>query len=87
MTNALFLTVLGIDPMLVITSDFECTCGACMKCQANIRMLDHKLNVAGYRMRTHLKTFAAHLYAGLSAEERLSRLRHAQDCWKRKLPL
>ena len=67
MTNAIFLTVFGINPLLLITSDFECTCGACMKCQANIKMLDHSLDVAGYRMRMHLKTFAAHLYAGLSA--------------------
>jgi len=63
MVNSIFLTVFGIDPLLLITSDFECTCGACMKCQANIRMLDHSLDVAGYRMRKHLKTFAAHLSA------------------------
>lgn len=59
-TNFTMITVFGINSLVQV--DFDCTCGQCIKCEANIRMLDHSLDVAGYRLRMSLKAFAANLH-------------------------
>lgn len=76
-TNIALMTAFGVqEGMLYI--DTECTCGECTKCAANIRMLDHAFDVAGYQTRLFLKNVAGKM----STQERLVNLREASNCWK-----